>query len=276
MEIRNGMAAVVTGAASGIGLALTKALCRNGLHVLMADIDGDTLDTARAGLGDLASLAAVRVCDVSDESAVNDLADLAFASYPTVDLVVNNAGVSSTGSVLESTIADWEWVLGVDLYGVIHGIRAFVPRMISQGGGYVVNTASVAGLVSTPGMAPYNVAKHGVVTLSETLYQELQLADANVGVSVVCPAWVATRIADSDRNRPGGPQEDSETGARVRAAVRAATEHGRSPDSVADQIVEAIRRDQFYVMTHTGMMSFIKRRNREIETGGNPTVDTQI
>ncbi len=276
MEIRNGMAAVVTGAASGIGLALTKALCRNGLHVLMADIDGDTLDTARAGLGDLASLAAVRVCDVSDESAVNDLADLAFASYPTVDLVVNNAGVSSTGSVLESTIADWEWVLGVDLYGVIHGIRAFVPRMISQGGGYVVNTASVAGLVSTPGMAPYNVAKHGVVTLSETLFQELQLADANVGVSVVCPAWVATRIADSDRNRPGGPQEDSETGARVRAAVRAATEHGRSPDSVADQIVEAIRRDQFYVMTHTGMMSFIKRRNREIETGGNPTVDTQI
>ncbi len=276
MEIRNGMAAVVTGAASGIGLALTKALCRNGLHVLMADIDGDTLDTARAGLGDLASLAAVRVCDVSDESAVNDLADLAFASYPTVDLVVNNAGVSSTGSVLESTIADWEWVLGVDLYGVIHGIRAFVPRMISRGGGYVVNTASVAGLVSTPGMAPYNVAKHGVVTLSETLYQELQLADANVGVSVVCPAWVATRIADSDRNRPGGPQEDSETGARVRAAVRAATEHGRSPDSVADQIVEAIRRDQFYVMTHTGMMSFIKRRNREIETGGNPTVDTQI
>lgn len=276
MEIRNGMAAVVTGAASGIGLALTKALCRNGLHVLMADIDGDTLDTARAGLGDLASLAAVRVCDVSVESAVNDLADLAFASYPTVDLVVNNAGVSSTGSVLESTIADWEWVLGVDLYGVIHGIRAFVPRMISQGGGYVVNTASVAGLVSTPGMAPYNVAKHGVVTLSETLYQELQLADANVGVSVVCPAWVATRIADSDRNRPGGPQEDSETGARVRAAVRAATEHGRSPDSVADQIVEAIRRDQFYVMTHTGMMSFIKRRNREIETGGNPTVDTQI
>ncbi|VAV91937.1 Short-chain dehydrogenase/reductase SDR [hydrothermal vent metagenome] len=276
MEIRNGMAAVVTGAASGIGLALTKALCRSGLHVLMADIDGDTLDTARAGLGDLASLAAVRVCDVSDESAVNDLADLAFASYPTVDLVVNNAGVSSTGSVLESTIADWEWVLGVDLYGVIHGIRAFVPRMISQGGGYVVNTASVAGLVSTPGMAPYNVAKHGVVTLSETLYQELQLADANVGVSVVCPAWVATRIADSDRNRPGGPQEDSEIGARVRAAVRAATEHGRSPDSVADQIVEAIRRDQFYVMTHTGMMSFIKRRNREIETGGNPTVDTQI
>jgi len=276
MEIRDGMAAVVTGAASGIGLALTKVLCRSGLHVLMADIDGDALDTARAGLGDLASLATVRVCDVSDESAVNDLADLAFASYPTVDLVVNNAGVSSTGSVLESTIADWEWVLGVDLYGVIHGIRAFVPRMISQGGGYVVNTASVAGLVSTPGMAPYNVAKHGVVTLSETLYQELQLADANVGVSVVCPAWVATRIADSDRNRPGGPQEDSETGARVRAAVRAATEHGRSPDSVADQIVEAIRGDQFYVMTHTGMMSFIQRRNREIETGENPTVDTQI
>ncbi|GBE26010.1 putative oxidoreductase SadH [bacterium BMS3Bbin02] len=276
MKLRSGMAAVVTGAASGIGLALTRALCGRGMNVLMADINGDALGKARTTLGELAPLTHTRVCDVSSESSVAALADAAFDRYRTVDLIVNNAGVSSTGSVLETTVADWEWVLGVDLYGVIHGIRSFVPRMVSQGGGYVVNTASVAGLVSTPGMAPYNVAKHGVVTLSETLYQELRLADANVGVTVACPAWVSTRIADSDRNRPGGPREDSVMGARVRAAVRDATEHGRTPESVADQIAAAVEADQFYLLTHPGMAPFIERRHREIEAGDNPTVDTQI
>lgn len=276
MELRSGMAAVVTGAASGIGLALTKALCERDVNVLMADIDEDALGVSREELGSLASMTSGAVCDVSKEQAVADLADVAFDRYPTVDLVINNAGVSSTGSVLESTIEDWEWVLGVDLFGVIHGIRSFVPRMIDQGGGHVVNTASVAGLVSTPGMAPYNVAKHGVVTLSETLFQELRLADANVGVTVVCPAWVATQIADSDRNRPGGPREDSALGAQVREAVRGATAHGRSAESVADQILAAVTADQFYVLTHPGMVPFIERRHREIEASVNPTVDTQI
>ncbi|MCH7668665.1 MAG: SDR family NAD(P)-dependent oxidoreductase [Acidobacteria bacterium] len=273
MKLQSGMAAVVTGAASGIGLALTKALCEKGINVLMADIDPRALTLAHEGLGGMAALTATQICDVSDKDAVATLADAAFAQYPTVDLIFNNAGVSSTGSVLETTLDDWEWVLGIDLYGVIHGINSFVPRMIEQGGGYVVNTASVAGLVSPPGTAPYNVAKHGVVTLSETLYQELQLAEANVGVTVVCPAWVQTGIADSDRVRPGGPRGDTEMGARVREAVREATAHGRTAESVADTILAAVESDAFYVLTHRGMAPYIERRHREIEQGRNPTVE---
>ncbi len=202
MKDLQGKVAVVTGGASGIGRAVAEAAATAGMQVVLADIEEAALkeaDTAMTASG--AEVLSV-VTDVSVGSSVDELRDKALARFGAVHLVHNNAGVAVGGPLWTVTEADWTWVLGVNLWGVVHGIRAFVPVLLEQGEGHVVNTASLAGLTSPSMLGPYNVTKHAVVTMSETLYRDLEAVGSRVGVSVLCPGFVQTRIAESDRNRP--------------------------------------------------------------------------
>lgn len=245
---------MVTGAASGIGRALALRLAREGMKLVLADVD-------RRGLRELAltlpGALAVRT-DVSKMADMQRLAGEAYARFGKVHLLCNNAGISAFGPVWELPLARWRRVLGVNLWGAIHGCLAFVPRMLAQGGqAHVVNTASMAGLVTPPSAGAYNASKHAVVALSETLVQDLALAGAKIGVSVLCPGWVATRIVASER----GPEA---------AAVRALVDNGLSPDAVADETVKAIRQGRFYVLTHPEMAPAVRRRAEQILSGSAP------
>src|SRR5207248_8286700 len=205
MKDFQGKVAVVTGAASGIGRALAGKSMQEGMKVVLADVEESALKQAEDELkASGAEVLAVRT-DVSKAGEVEALAQQAFATYGAVHLLCNNAGVGAGTTVWGSSLADWQWVLGVNLWGVIHGIHFFVPRMLAQGSeGHIVNTASAAGLISSPGLGIYKVAKHGVVTLSETLALELAARGAKLKASVLCPEWVNTRIMDAERNRPQG------------------------------------------------------------------------
>jgi NAD(P)-dependent dehydrogenase (short-subunit alcohol dehydrogenase family) len=268
-----GKVAVVTGAASGIGLALTRALLAQGAKVVMADIEVDALEAASVGLGSDAEVLTM-VCDVSDPVQVEALRDAAVARFGTVHVVVNNAGVSSAGPVWTQSLEDWQWVLGVNLYGVVNGIRTFAPLLIEQGEGHIVNTASMAGLTSPPFMSTYNVSKHAVVTLSETLFADLALAGASgVGVSVLCPGWVRTRIHEAARNRPGSPAPDVDgPTAGFGDFVGALIADGLDPDDVADQVIDAILTRRFYILTHPDWMPMITGRVDRIVEGRDPAV----
>lgn len=276
MEHLAGKVAVITGGASGIGLAMARRFGAAGMALVIADIEPGPLDAAEAALrGEGLEVLAVQT-DVADPFQVNALAAAALERFGIVNVVCNNAGVGGGGGILETSLEDWHWVLGVNLYGVVHGLRAFLPHMIEHGDGHVVNTASVTGLVSTPGMADYNVSKHGVVTLSETLFYELEMMSSTIGVTVVCPAWVRTRIADSDRNRPGGRAELGPIGQRLRDTVAGLTEGGRSPEEVAEQVHDAVIENRFYVLTHKGMLPFIKARHDDIADLPNPSVEQGV
>src|SRR5437588_11349714 len=202
MQDLKGKVAVVTGAASGIGNAVATRLAEEGMRVVLADMEEGPLADAEKKLADDGATVLAVPTDVTKGDQMDALAQKTFDTFGTVHVVHNNAGVATGGPMWTLTEADWQWVLGVNLWGVIHGVRAFVPRLVEQGEGHVVNTASIAGLTSSPLMAPYNVSKHGVVTLSETLQHELTMQGSPVRVSVLCPGWVNTRIADADRNRP--------------------------------------------------------------------------
>jgi NAD(P)-dependent dehydrogenase (short-subunit alcohol dehydrogenase family) len=184
-----------------------------------------------------------------------------------VHVVCNNAGVSPLGAVWENTLADWQWILGVNLWGVIHGVRAFTPRLIAQNEGHVVNTASVAGLISPPGSGAYNVTKHAVVTLSESLYHDLRERNSAVGVSILCPAYVPTRITESERNRPADlplAERSAETLARE-AMLKKAVSSGRiSADQVAQAVVAAVKEERFYILTHPRIKGAIRARMEDI------------
>ena len=273
MEDLLGKVAVVTGAASGIGLALTRALLAQGAKVVMADIEVDALEAASVGLGSDAEVLTM-VCDVSDPVQVEALRDAAVARFGTVHVVVNNAGVSSAGPVWTQSLEDWQWVLGVNLYGVVNGIRTFAPLLIEQGEGHIVNTASMAGLTLPPFMSTYNVSKHAVVTLSETLFADLALAGASgVGVSVLCPGWVRTRIHEAARNRPGSPAPDVDgPTAGFGDFVGALIADGLDPDDVADQVIDAILTRRFYILTHPDWMPMITGRVDRIVEGRDPAV----
>ena len=199
-----GRVAVITGGASGIGRALAERFATAGARLVLADVEEPALAAAGADLRAAGAEVAEVVTDVADPGAVDALADAAYQRFGAVHVVCNNAGVVSTGPSWEQSIEDWQWVLGVDLWGVIHGVRSFVPRMLDGGEpGHIVNTASIAGLLPFPNIAPYDVAKAGVVALSEALHGELRAAGAAIGVSVLCPGVVPTRISESSRNRPG-------------------------------------------------------------------------
>jgi NAD(P)-dependent dehydrogenase (short-subunit alcohol dehydrogenase family) len=266
--------AVVTGAASGIGRALAERFAAEGMKLVLADVEEEPLQVVARTLADGgASVHALRV-DVSQAAEIAALADAAYSAYGAVHVLCNNAGVGGAGRSWELSVGEWEWVLGVDLWSVIHGIRTFVPRMLAGGDeGHVVNTASVAGLVAGPGMGPYNVSKFGVVALSETLHHELALEGGKLKVSVLCPAWVATQIIDSDRNRPAGveaPPSDPMASA-MREMVRGLVASGLAPERVAELVLAAIRDEQFYVLTHPEFTPIIRQRMEAVLEQRNPS-----
>jgi NAD(P)-dependent dehydrogenase (short-subunit alcohol dehydrogenase family) len=268
--------AVITGAASGIGLELARRAAAEGMNLVLADIEEGKLAAAAAGLGVDAGRLLTQRTDVSREDDVAALADAAFARFGGVHLLCNNAGVGLTRVSWELTTADWNWVLGVDLWSVIHGVQHFLPRMLKQDeGGHVVNTASVAGLLSTPGMAAYNVAKHGVVTLSETLYGELLAAKANIGVSLLCPAWVPTAIHESGRNRQqrfGAVKPAAGLSAAYEERMASAVKSGRlTAADMAAEVFAAVCEDRFYVIPHRKINNAIQMRMDDIMQLRNPT-----
>lgn len=272
----NDRVAVVTGAASGIGLAMAKQFAAEGMRLALADVDESALDGVAAGLADAGTEVLAVPTDVSDPVAVAGLAEQVIEGLGRVDLVCNNAGVGPAGGILEMGLEEWHWVMSVNFYGVLHGVRAFLPLLMEQLEGHIVNTASVSGLLTQPGLGAYNVSKFGVVALSEVLYQELQILDANVGVSVVCPATVATGIFDADLHRSGdrparsiGPIGDR---ARLSSERLLAMAH-RSADDVAAAVLDAVRNRRFYILTHPGILPFVEVRHRDIEQMRNPTVD---
>jgi NAD(P)-dependent dehydrogenase (short-subunit alcohol dehydrogenase family) len=269
--------AVVTGAASGIGFGLAERFAAEGMKVVLADIEGEPLARAEGSLRSSGAELVAIVTDVSQPDQVDRLARGALDAFGAVHVVCNNAGVANSNEVpiWEASRADWEWVLGVNLLGVINGIRSFVPILLEQDEAHVVNTASIAGLL--PGaMGIYSVTKHAVVALSEALQIQLATRGARVGVSVLCPGFVRTRIADADRNRPG--RYPVETPFSVDAAarqqwelVRQRVESGTPPSQVASVVVEAIRDERFYVLPHPELLPRVRQRMDDIEHGRPPS-----
>lgn len=268
MELK-GRVAAVTGAASGLGRAMALAFAREGMHVALADVDAANLarvagEVASHGVG-----AHTQRVDVSKAEDVEAFAARTVETLGGVHLACNNAGVSPLGAAWENSLADWEWGLGVNLWGVIHGVRAFMPRFLAQDLGHVVNTASVAGLLSVPATAIYNVSKHGVVTLSETLHHDLQLRGSKVGVSVLCPAYVPTGISDSERSRPAelanAHAEKSEAQRAAEAMMKKAVASGKvSAEQVAGMVVAAVKTGRFWILTHPRIKPAVKARVEDV------------
>ena len=273
MRELKGRTAVVTGAGSGIGRELALACAREGMGVMLADIDDAGMRETGAAIEALGVRVESIRCDVSNPLEVEALAARAWERFGAVHLLFNNAGVAVAGPAWTATLEDWKWTLGINLMGVVHGVRSFVPRMLAQGGEcHVVNTASVAGLVDIPGSAVYCVSKHGVVALSECLHHDLRVAKAKVGVSVLCPAYVNTGIGDSARNRPSELAATNPFAAPYEAAVRQALLHGKiSATDVARATIEAVKAGRFYILTHEKIKGAIEARMRDILEDRTPT-----
>ncbi len=273
MKKLKGKVAAVTGAASGLGRAMALALADEGMDVALADVDELNLTAVADEVQEKGVRAITLKVDVSQAAQVDAFRDQTIARLGAVHLVCNNAGVSPLGAAWESSAADWEWTLGVNLWGVIHGVRAFTPALLAQQEGHIVNTASVAGLISPPGSGAYNVTKHAVVALSETLHHDLRERGSQVGVSVLCPAYVPTGIVDSDRSRPKdlpATKKSSETLARE-AMLRKAVRAGKvSADQVAEAVVAAIKAERFYILTHPRIKGAIQARMEDILAGRAP------
>jgi NAD(P)-dependent dehydrogenase (short-subunit alcohol dehydrogenase family) len=278
MKEFQGKVAVVTGAASGIGRGLAKRCAQEGMKVVLADIEEQALMRASQELKAAGAQVLAVQTDVSKILDVEALAHKTMATYGAVHLLFNNAGVGAGTIIWESTLADWEWTMGVNLWGVIHGIRTFVPLMLEQQTeGHIVNTASIAGLTSGPGLGIYKVTKHGVVTLSETLYHELAWRGAHIKVSVLCPGFVSTQIMDSARNRPvqfqNEPTEErmSPDSEAMVQFMRQAVEAGMPTHQVAGIVFQAIRDENFYILTHPELKEAIRVRMEDILQERHPT-----
>lgn len=256
-----GRVAVVTGAASGMGLALARRFAALDMKVVLADIEAPALDEAAESLRASGAEVLAHHTDVSRWSDVAALAEATFERFGTAHVVCNNAGVVTAGPVEELSLDDWSWVLGVNLWGAIHGVKAFLPRLREQGEGHILSTSSTAGLVAAPSIGPYNVSKFGVVALMETVARELQISRSKVGASVLCPGEVATRIAEAERNRPAGMQhEESEAERSFYASAGSLVARGLEPAAVADLVVEGIREERFWILTHPAWKGVLSRR----------------
>ena len=273
MRNLKGKVAAVTGAASGLGRSMALAFAAEGMDVALGDVDEKGLQEVTRAAGERGAKAIALRVDVSRAQDVEAFRDLALDRLGGIHVVCNNAGVSPLGAVWESTPADWQWTLGVNLWGVIHGVRAFTPHLIGQNEGHIVNTASVSGLISPPGSGAYNVSKHAVVTLSETLHHELRERNSAVGVSVLCPAYVPTGIVDSERNRPKdlpASEKSPETLARQAMLRKAVTSGKISADQVAQAVVAAVKEERFYILTHPHIKGAIQARMEDILEGRAP------
>lgn len=263
MNTLRGKTAAVTGAASGLGRAMALAFADEGMNLALADVDEKGLVLTKEQIEKKGVKASAMRVDVAKGADVDAFA----ASLKEVHVVCNNAGVSPVGPLWENTTADWQWALGVNLWGVIHGVRAFVPRLVAQGEGHVVNTASVAGLISPPGMGIYNVTKHAVVALSESLHHDLRVQGSPVGVSVLCPAYVPTGISNSERNRPQELANPalSERQKALKENLKKAVSSGKlTADDVARAVVAAIKEKRFYILTHPRIKGAIQARMEDV------------
>jgi NAD(P)-dependent dehydrogenase (short-subunit alcohol dehydrogenase family) len=273
MKTLEGKVAVVTGAASGIGLGLTEAFASRGMKVVMADVERDALEREADRLTRMNLEVSPQIVDVSSYEAVAGLADAAEARFGRVHVLCNNAGVSGGGGGPRPLWAqgqkDWDWVMGVNFWGVVNGLRAFTPRMIAHGEeGHIVNTSSILGLTTGPGSI-YGVSKHAVARLTEGLYWDLKNAEAKIGVTLLCPGMIATNIITSARNRPAAladaANKPTEAARQAVAAMDARFKsEGMAPREVGEKVVQAMLDDQFYLLTHASNMAGVQRRFDDI------------
>jgi NAD(P)-dependent dehydrogenase (short-subunit alcohol dehydrogenase family) len=268
--------AVVTGGASGIGRGLAERFASEGMKIVLADVEEKALKQAEAEFREKGVDVLGVQTDVSKPEALEKLAQETLDAFGGVHIVCNNAGVAGAwGPIWENTLDDWNWIMGVNLWGVIHGMRTFLPIMLKQDEeGHIVNTASLAGLMTGSGI--YGVTKQAVVALSESMFNDLKLANAKIGVSVLCPGWVNTSILDAARNRPAElahtavPQVDAERLQAMEEAVRNFLKTGKSPAEIADQVLQAIRDEKLYVITHPEMDFIFRDRFEKIMARENP------
>ena len=281
MKTLAGRTAVITGAASGFGLEASRIAAREGMNVVMADVQQDALDQAAADVTALGAQVLAYRLDVSKADEVEALGAAVLQRFGAPHVVFNNAGVGAGGLIWENSLADWEWVLGVNLMGVVHGVRVFTPMMLAAAGadpgyeGHIVNTASMAGLVNMPNMGVYNVSKHAVVSLSETLFQDLLLVTEQIGASVLCPFYVPTGIQASERNRPAalGANAAPTRSQRVqKAMVDKAVGSGKvSAAEVAQSVFDAIADRRFYIYSHPKAIASVVTRLEDIVAPRNPS-----
>jgi NAD(P)-dependent dehydrogenase (short-subunit alcohol dehydrogenase family) len=269
MDELAGKVAVITGGASGIGLAIAERLAADGVKLVLADVEQARLDAAVAKLGAAGADVIGVVTDVAKKPSVEALRDAALQRHPAVHLLFNNAGIQVAGRSWETTVGQWEWILGVNLWGVIHGLQAFVPHMIGHGEpGHVVNTASMAGLLSMPYMGAYQVTKHAVVTLTESLAAELKEVAPQLGASVLCPAFVQTNLHQAERNRPDalhdGEGADALTAQFLRDSIKGLIEAGKPTGVIAEAVVQAIRARTLHIITHPEVMPVFEARVQSI------------
>ncbi len=274
-----GKVAVMTGAGSGFGLECAKIGAQLGMKLVLVDVQKDALDAAKAQMQALGAEVMARLVDVSNEGQMQALANDVQQTFGAPNFVFNNAGVGAGGLVWENTVADWEWLLGVNLWGVVHGVRLFTPMMLEAASkdpnfqGHIVNTASMAGLLTPPNMGIYNVTKHAVVALTETLYQDLKLVSDQISASVLCPYFVPTGISQSHRNRPSQLKAGKPTKSQLigQAMSDKAVGSGKvSAADVAKMVFDAIEQDQFYIYSHPKALGNVQHRMEAIVQGHNP------
>lgn len=274
-----GKTAVLTGAGSGFGLECARIGATLGMNLVLVDVQPDALDKARAELEAAGAQVLARQVDVSSAEQMEALAQAVQQRFGAPHFVFNNAGVGSGGLVWENSVKDWEWVLGVNVWGVIHGVRLFTPMMLAAAKadpgyrGHIVNTASMAGLLTPPNMGIYNVSKHAVVSLTETLYQDLKLVTDQVGASVLCPYFVPTGISQSHRNKPAGLADEKPTQSQLigQAMSDKAVSSGKiTAAQVAEMVFHAMRHDQFYIYSHPKALGNAQSRFDAIVAGTNP------
>ena len=289
METMTGRVAVVTGAASGIGKALALGFAGEGANVVLADIEEAPLRAAEAEVAAHGVEALGVITDVTDADSVGALAQATIDRFGAVHMVCNNAGVGGGGLIRNQQLVDWKWVVDVCLWGVIHGVHHFLPHLIEAEESHIMSTASVAGLMSVPGLGPYNAAKYGVVAIMETLHLEMQRdRNADVGVSVLCPGVVRTNIATAQRNRPeelrrerrprpeGEAPTETADARRRNANIAAALERGMDPSQVAAKVIEAMYERRFWVLSHPELLADVNHRNQQLADLENPTIYTSF
>jgi len=282
MKTFKGRTAVITGAGSGFGLEVSRIAAREGMNLVMADVQQDALDRAVQEIRGLGAQVMGALLDVAKAVEVEALGEATRARFGAPHLVFNNAGVGAGGLIWEHTLKDWEWVVGVNLLGVAHGVRVFTPMMLEAAQadpsyeGHIVNTASMAGLLNAPNMGVYNVTKHAVVAMSETLYQDLRLVTEQIGASVLCPFFVPTGIHQSQRNRPAHMQESDVRPTKSQLIAQAmsdkAVSSGRiTAAQVAQFVMDAVREGRFYIYSHPKSLASVQTRLEDIMLGRNPT-----
>jgi NAD(P)-dependent dehydrogenase (short-subunit alcohol dehydrogenase family) len=282
MTLQAGGIAVITGAASGFGFEASQLAARRGLKIVMADVQADALAAAQAQVEALGAEVLPFRLDVSKAAEVEALAEATFTRFGVPTFVFNNAGVGAGGLIWEHTAADWDWVIGVNLLGVAHGVRVFTPAMLDAAAknpawqGHIVNTASMAGLLNAPNMGVYNASKHAVVSLSETLYQDLSLVTEQVRAHVLCPYFVPTGIHRSERNRPGALADPGARPTRSQIVAqamsdRAVTRGKVSAAQVAQFVFDALEADRFYIYSHPGSLAGVQVRMEDVMSGRNPS-----